>query len=406
MQALASAVLAHRVANPCWPWPTTEVLIRSWAPASAAAAISRPGQAREHVLQVGIEVIPGQARRLPRAHHRGRALARTLAAGEQVENLWPGNDARIKNAQTRGVSCKSTLPPSKGPRLSAASPAALVRQRRPNHQHLAVHFALAATAACCRRSEKLCPRMALCKNSAKYCRGKHFWSFSGGTDESCKFSQSGGECVAKERTLHRRRPCRAFFASAGALAAAGHKGLQICLQGCFRLDSYQLGKLGRGNILGALCTRLHTAGAASPPLPCAAYAAIAHLLATAQAHPLVVQNSGLSCKAGITDQGPGISPGSSADSCTKNAAMPARAWGFHAALPEQTHLLQRNAPVPLAFAVAARYGPLHPLADLGSNAQERGEQQQFSARNQESADICEKPEFSRIGMAIFDAQAP
>ncbi|MEG3060338.1 MAG: hypothetical protein RR857_05410, partial [Comamonas sp.] len=143
-----------------------------------------------------------------------------------------------------------------------------------------------------------------------------------------------------------------------------------------------------------------------PPLPCAAYAAIAHLLTTAQAHPLVVQNSGLSCKAGITDQGPGFSPGSSADSCTKNAAMPARAWGFHAALPEQTHLLQRNPPVPLAFAVAARYGPLHPLADLGSNAQERGEQQQFSARNQESADICEKPEFSRIGMAIFDAQAP
>ena len=143
-----------------------------------------------------------------------------------------------------------------------------------------------------------------------------------------------------------------------------------------------------------------------PPLPCAAHAAIDQLWATAQAHPLVVQNSGLSCKAGITDQGPGFSPGSSADSCTKNAAMPARAWGFHAALSEQTHLLQRNAPVPLAFAVAARYGPLHPLADLGSNAQERGEQQQFSARNQESADICEKPEFSRIGMAIFDAQAP
>ena len=189
--------------------------------------------------------------------------ARRLPAN-RLRILGPGSDARVKNAQTRGVSCKSTIPPSKGARLFAG----LVRQRRPNHQHLAVHFALAATAACCRRSEKLCPRMALCKNSAKYCRGKHFWSFSGGTDESCKFSQSGGECVAKERTLHRRRPCRAFFASAGALAAAGHKGLQICLQGCFRLDSYQLGKLGRGNILGALCTRLHTAGAASPPALC------------------------------------------------------------------------------------------------------------------------------------------
>lgn len=140
------------------------------------------------------------------------------------------------------------------------------------------------------RCEKLCLRMALCKNSATYCRGKHFCSFSGETDESCKFSQSGGECVAKEHTLHRRRPCRAFFASAVALAAAGHKGLQICSQGSFRLDSFQPGKLGRGNILGALCTRLHTAGAASPPLPCAAYAAIAYILATAQAHPLVVQS--------------------------------------------------------------------------------------------------------------------
>lgn len=209
--------------------------------------------------------------------------------------------------------------------------------------------------------------MALCKNSATYCRGKHFCSFSGGTDESCKFSQSGGECVAKEHTLHRRRPWRAFFASAVALAAAGHKGLQICLQRSFRLDSFHPGKLGRGKILGALCTRLHTAGAASPPC---LVQRMQQLLIFWQLRKLTPWL----CKAGITVQGPGFFPGSSADSCTKNAAMPARAWGLHATLPEQTHLLQRNAPVALAFAVAARYGPLHPLADLGSNAQERGGQ--------------------------------
>jgi len=223
--------------------------------------------------------------------------------------------------------------------------------------------------------------------------------------KAVNFHNLGVECVAKERTLHRRRPCRAFFASALALAAAGHKGLQICLQGCFRLDSFQPGKLGRGNILGALCTRLHTAGAASPPALCSVCSncpsfdhCASSLLGCAKFRAFLQSRH--------HRPGPRLSPGSSADSCTKNAAMPARAWGFHAALPEQTHLLQRNAPVPLAFAVAARYGPLHPLADLGSNAQERGEQQQFSARNQESADICEKPELSRIDMAIFDAQAP
>ena len=197
--------------------------------------------------------------------------ARRLPAN-RLRILGPGSDARVKNAQTRGVSCKSTIPPLKGARLFAG----LVRQRRPNHQHLAVHFALVAAAACCRRSEKLCLCMGLCNNSATYRRGTHFWSFAGRTAESCQFSQTGGECVAKERTLHRRRPCRAFFASEVALAAAGHEGLQICLQGCFRLDSYQPGKLDRGNILGAwtstrkLCTRLHTPGAASPPALCSA----------------------------------------------------------------------------------------------------------------------------------------
>ena len=41
------------------------------------------GQAREHVLQVGIGVMTVHARRLHQAHHRRRPLARTQAAGEQ-----------------------------------------------------------------------------------------------------------------------------------------------------------------------------------------------------------------------------------------------------------------------------------------------------------------------------------
>ena len=51
-------------------------------------SLTRPGQARQHVLQVGIGVMPVHARRLHQAHHRGRALARAQASGEQVENPW------------------------------------------------------------------------------------------------------------------------------------------------------------------------------------------------------------------------------------------------------------------------------------------------------------------------------
>ena len=41
------------------------------------------GQPREHVLQVGIGVVPVHARRLHQTHHRRRPLARTQAPGEQ-----------------------------------------------------------------------------------------------------------------------------------------------------------------------------------------------------------------------------------------------------------------------------------------------------------------------------------
>lgn len=40
-------------------------------------------QAREHVLQVRIGVMPVHPRRLHQAHQRGRTLARAQAAGEQ-----------------------------------------------------------------------------------------------------------------------------------------------------------------------------------------------------------------------------------------------------------------------------------------------------------------------------------
>lgn len=41
------------------------------------------GQTHEHVLQVSIGTMPIHARRLHQAHHRGRALARAQAPGEQ-----------------------------------------------------------------------------------------------------------------------------------------------------------------------------------------------------------------------------------------------------------------------------------------------------------------------------------
>lgn len=41
------------------------------------------GQAREHILQVGIRVVPVHARRLHQAHHHRRPLARTQVPGEQ-----------------------------------------------------------------------------------------------------------------------------------------------------------------------------------------------------------------------------------------------------------------------------------------------------------------------------------
>ncbi len=50
------------------------------------------GQPRQHILEIGIGVMPVHARRLHQAHHRRRPLTRAQAAGEQP--VAPANGYR------------------------------------------------------------------------------------------------------------------------------------------------------------------------------------------------------------------------------------------------------------------------------------------------------------------------
>ena len=49
------------------------------------------GQPREHILEIGVRVVPVHARRLDQAHDGGRSLARTQAAGKQPVVATDGN---------------------------------------------------------------------------------------------------------------------------------------------------------------------------------------------------------------------------------------------------------------------------------------------------------------------------
>ena len=61
-----------------------------WQELDDAAGLVR-GQSREHVLEVGIRVVPVHTGRLDQAHDGGRSLARTQAAGKQPVVTTDGN---------------------------------------------------------------------------------------------------------------------------------------------------------------------------------------------------------------------------------------------------------------------------------------------------------------------------